>query len=380
MKFLFNKITSKRYFLTLLLFIFINYLFIEKYLSRLNVIPSIVFFGIYIIGIFIIFYVFKKFNVFQKKYIFWVSCLIIFIATIFINNYVDGFKLNTDRWSSTHFAIKALLNGNYPYFATDHLNGRTSNLPFLIFINIPFYFLGDVGYLQSFTLLIFFYFLNIYIDNIKLKIFSLILLVTSLPFWWEIYCKSDILSNSILLIITTFYLFHYKKNKTNIFFVGIIFSFMIMTRLVSLIPFFLAFSTHFFTMNIRKKISFILIVMLIISISFGIVFMNAKNIEMIKHYNPFELQNRQIPFYLSLIFIIVPIIYSFFIKNIKALIYNCIFFLSIPILTSFLWRVIIHGWNNSLYNSYTDISYFNLLLPFIVFILAYDFKSILDNK
>ena len=108
--------------------------------------------------------------------------------------------------------------------------------------------------------------------------------------------------------------------------------------------------------------------------------MNAKNIEMIKHYNPFELQNRQIPFYLSLIFIIVPIIYSFFIKNIKALIYNCIFFLSIPILTSFLWRVIIHGWNNSLYNSYTDISYFNLLLPFIVFILAYDFKSILDNK
>ena len=153
-----------------------------------------------------------------------------------------------------------------------------------------------------------------------------------------------------------------------------------MTRLVSLIPFFLAFSTHFFTMNIRKKISFILIVMLIISISFGIVFMNAKNIEMIKHYNPFELQNRQIPFYLSLIFIIVPIIYSFFIKNIKALIYNCIFFLSIPILTSFLWRVIIHGWNNSLYNSYTDISYFNLLLPFIVFILAYDFKSILDNK
>ena len=93
MKFLFNKITSKRYFLTLLLFIFINYLFIEKYLSRLNIIPSIVFFGIYIIGIFIIFYVFKKFNVFQKKYIFWVSCLIIFIATIFINNYVDGFKM-----------------------------------------------------------------------------------------------------------------------------------------------------------------------------------------------------------------------------------------------------------------------------------------------
>lgn len=84
---------------------------------------------------------------------FYIITSLFFTLTIFINNSVDGELLHVDRWSAMHVGIEALLNGEYPYTAVDHLGGRTSNLPALLFLGIPFYLLGDVGYLQSFTFL-----------------------------------------------------------------------------------------------------------------------------------------------------------------------------------------------------------------------------------
>ncbi|MDP5043442.1 MAG: hypothetical protein NWQ06_00515, partial [Leeuwenhoekiella sp.] len=71
--------------------------------------------------------------------IFYGLVVLFFGITIYINLKVNGYALHIDRWSAMTEGIAALLNGNYPYSALDHLGGRTSNLPTLFLIGLPFY-------------------------------------------------------------------------------------------------------------------------------------------------------------------------------------------------------------------------------------------------
>ncbi|MDP5045194.1 MAG: hypothetical protein NWQ06_09475, partial [Leeuwenhoekiella sp.] len=109
--------------------------------------------------------------------------------------------------------IAALLNGNYPYSALDHLGGKTSNLPTLFLIGLPFYLLGDVGLLQSFTFLVFAGIIDKLIKSPAIRIVSLLLLMSSLWYLYEIVVKSDLVSNTILVIASLVYLFKLINNE-----------------------------------------------------------------------------------------------------------------------------------------------------------------------
>ena len=139
-------------FLLAFIYISINGLFVLKYLKRIPSINEWVVFFIYLL-FWVIF--FKNYysitRYLNRKLLFYGAVLLFFSFTLLINSYVDGNTLNIDRWSAMEVGIEALLNNEYPYSAIDHLGGRTSNLPTLLFLGIPFYLIGDVGYLQSFT-------------------------------------------------------------------------------------------------------------------------------------------------------------------------------------------------------------------------------------
>ncbi|PQB07979.1 hypothetical protein BST83_13090 [Polaribacter filamentus] len=48
---------------------------------------------------------------------------------------------------------------NYPYAVLDNLGNTTSNFPGLFYLGTPFYLRGDVGFLQPFDFLFFYYLL-----------------------------------------------------------------------------------------------------------------------------------------------------------------------------------------------------------------------------
>ena len=218
MHFIFQILAKSKKIMPIFLFLCINLLFIDKYASRQQYIPTFFIAVLFILAVIFVVKILPLIKIPNKFYkiTFFVIAAIFFILSIFINNHVDGYTLNTDRWSSTHFAIKALLNGEYPYSATDHLNGRTSNLPMLLFINIPFYQLGDVGYFQSFSFLIFVYIIYKYIDHYKKRNIALLLIIISAAYYWEIFAKSDLLSNSIFLLFGVLYLSEKEHFKTNL--------------------------------------------------------------------------------------------------------------------------------------------------------------------
>lgn len=280
--------------------------------------------------------------------------------------------------------IKALFHNEYPYSALDHLKGQTSNLPALIFLGIPFYLIGDVGYLQSFTFIIFLIIISIYFKSYKIRFSALLLIIFSSTYCYDIYVKSDIISNFILLL--TFVVLSEKyfksESKKSIIINSLGSALLLMTRLVTVIPLTLALLKRFLNFKTKNKALFLLTFLLITIISFFIVFKNFGSLNNFMRYNPFYLQNSQLPFSLSLFCIFLSISYSFYVKSFNGLIKACTLILLITVLLSLIAKTIeFKGLQNSILNSRFDISYFNFVSPFLIFYITLIYDKInLNNK
>ena len=73
-------------------------------------------------------------------------------------------------------------------------------------------------------------------------------------------------------------------------------------------------------------------------------------------------------------------IYSFRTKDIKSIIYLTIIFLLLPISIAFFISITYSGFTASLFESSFDISYFNMVLPFLLLSLIFDYKILLPTK
>ena len=216
-------------------------------------------------------------------------------------------------------------------------------------------------------------YLNTYQERVK----ALLLILISVSYYWEIYAKSDLLSNSIFLFLGILY-FNKKEHfetQTSIIKAGFITISLLFSRLFTLIPLILVLSKKFIIWDFRKKTTFSITILAVASICLYIVLHAVPNLNTLLKDNPLELQNRQNPLLLSIIFITIPLIYSQYIKSEIGLLYSSIFFLSIPILSSFLIRLTKMGWQETIYESGTDISYFNILLPLVIFAIALNPKK-----
>lgn len=362
-----------------ILYIFINAIFVFKYASRQNhfdVYVVTLLYTSFLIGL-ITLLIKTNFDKIIYKNSFYILSVIFFIFTIWLNIKVDGNDLIVDRWSAMEVGIKSLLDNVYPFSAVDHLNNMTSNLPTLIFLGMPFYSLGDVGYLQPFSFLIFVFLIHNSFSNNKTRIFGLLLLMSSVSYGWEIYAKSDLMSNFIILLL--FIVLVQKrfdsKKKCHLILTAVVSASLLLTRIIAVIPLSLLLFNFFLKLAFKKKVVFIISGVLSVLILFAITFKNYGTIENFKSYNPFELQNNQLPLIISFATIFLPFLYSFYVKNLESLIKLSVVFLSIPIFLSFAFRMYENGVYNSILNSEYDISYFNILTPFLIFHLTIRFNQ-----
>lgn len=374
---------TQRLFLTYLAFIFINTIFIFKYTEKIDVINEFIITFIYLSILLIMGFVYVRLDLknYYKPLFLFISILF-FVFTIYLNIKIDGNTLMVDRWSAMEVGIEALLNGAYPYSATDHLNGRTSNLPTLLFIGIPFYLLGNIGFLQSFAFLLFLYAIFKVFDNYKDRLFCITLLILSPSYLWEIYVKSDLMSNFIIILLAVILIEKKisQKIKINPISTSFLFTALIMTRVTAIIPISLLFFKHFYKYSLQKKIIFTLISFATIIVFMYLCFNKVSSLEHFYKHNPFELQNRQLPSIISFILILIPTLYSFRVKNLKAILFWIFIFLLLPVLIGFLISIFKHGFSLSLFGSYFDISYFNMVLPFLLLSLVFEYKTLFKTK
>lgn len=350
-----------------LIYIIVNSLFVLKYGEKYGI--SLL--GLYVVGIVSIGILYCKveFKDFFYKYLFWILVFLFFTVSVYLNYKVDGYSLNVDRWSAMEVGIKAMLSGEYPYNIPDHMGRESSNLPMLIILGIPFYLIfGSVGYLQSFIFLFFSYLIVKVFKNYKERLALLIILFLSPSYLWEVYVKSDMFSNFVVVLGFIFLMWNnfIKENKLKLGWASVLTGLVFLTRLSAVIPIILLLFKKFYQFSIKEKINFALIFTLTLSGVLYLFFHNASSFDLIFEHNPLTIQGAKQPLILSLSYIILALILSFKIKSFSDVIYWAGVLLFICVFAPFVMFLVQYGYDDVVINSSFDLSFFNMSMPFVL--------------
>lgn len=354
------------------LFLLINLLFLYKYSIRQDYISPYLILLIYtVISVLVLRKNIFDFAFFQKiklQAVYFITVITLVLIVFFIVYNVDGNLLKVDRWSAMHVGIKSILKGEYPYTAKDHMNQYTSNLPGLFIIGLPFYLLGNVGYLQVFTNLLMFYTIRNYFE-IKKSLYYILLLVISPAYWWEIFCLSDLISNVFLVLC--FLIFH-NQNYSNEKYrkpilLGSILAFFTLTRGILLVPIALYFFHDFWKTTKITKAKFIISGLVVFGLLILMAFYNCPDLQTLKEYNPLKTQTRQLPNGIVIICLLLPFFVSHKIKNFyNDFLKATVFLLILPVVIAFFIEMNKDSLYIILTEKFFDLSYLSMVFPFMI--------------
>lgn len=347
-----------------LIYIFINLLFITKYGLRYLSLSSVILIClVYTLFIVFGFRAIKRLNVILLGSI----LFILFLFILVIQNRIDPYSIQVDRWSAIHNFIYNLFHGVYPYAAQTHLGGYGSPFPVWQLFHIPFYLLGNVGLSITFTTLIFNYVVYVVFDK-KTACYSFFLLLLSPAFVYEVLVRSDLITNFLLVasIILLLRKYHVTINSHYLG-LAILCGLIMSTRLSALIPFLIYYFYEYIHAKWSIKICFPIIVLLVFAISFLPFLLWDGEMLLFFEYNPFILQSRQGNLLDFIIFIPIGILLSLNWKdNIGTYMLYTASLLLLLVVVTFVHNMYINDNWDKLFQSAYDITYFNMSLPFII--------------
>ncbi len=357
------------------LFLFINILFIAKYSVRsgLNLFISVSTYSTFLLIIWL--YISKNKNLRlarNPKTHYFLAVSLIFVGIIILHQIINPYSLQVDRWSAINNFLQNLFNGIYPYSARTHLGGYGSPFPVWQAFHIPFYLIGNVGLGMLFSVILLSFFLVWFFnDYLKAYIFFILMLISP-AFWYEVAVRSDLIYNFILCFIAIGFIYKKKYSiQQQALGLGILCGLFLSTRFSIVIPFAIYLFPDFVRAGIKQKIIFACVAILVFIISFLPFVFWSNNTLFFFEYNPFVLQTRQGSLLEVLIISILGIYLS---TKWKKNISNCFEYIAICIVTlvtiTFAHRIISDHFVNGLFDSAYDITYFNMALPFVIYVLA----------
>lgn len=360
-----KSLTSR---IILCLYVFINALFVDKYISRITSHHWLIAIA-YLIGVCaVILGINWLLN--NKKFstkCFWGILIFFPIIAIGIQYAIDPLSIQVDRWSAIHNFLSGMLQGLYPYGQQTHLGGYGSPFPVWQLLHLPFYIVGNVG-LSIIVVTILFLWTLYRLYPKKVAIAASVLLCISPAFWYEVAVRSDLITNIMLSAIIVEWLVH-KNIKLNDhwIWIGCIVGLTLSTRFVAVIPICVIYGYEFLQMNWKKQSLFIFIVISIFALTMlPFVFWKGSTL-LFFDYNPFVLQTRQGSWFVFLIFSIIAIGGTIWMRGRIAHRWIVTVFLLTSLVTmAFVEKMWQQNLWNGLYTSAFDITYLSIALPFYI--------------
>lgn len=352
----------------LCLYVFINALFVDKYISRITSHHWLIAIA-YMIGVCAVIWGInwllnnKKFS----TKCFWGILIFFPIIAIGIQYAIDPLSIQVDRWSAIHNFLSGMLQGLYPYGQQTHLGGYGSPFPVWQLLHLPFYIVGNVG-LSIIVVTILFLWTLYRLYPKKVAIAASVLLCISPAFWYEVAVRSDLITNIMLSAIIVEWLVH-KNIKLNDhwIWIGCIVGLTLSTRFVAVIPICVIYGYEFLQMNWKKQSLFIFIVISIFALTMlPFVFWKGSTL-LFFDYNPFVLQTRQGSWFVFLIFSIIAIGGTIWMRGRIAHRWIVTGILLTSLVTmAFVEKMWQQNLWNGLYTSAFDITYLSIALPFYI--------------
>jgi hypothetical protein len=359
--------------ISLILILIINIIFLIKYVERVTnyyiTISLIISIGYYLI------YHFRNIlntKVNFKRILFFVLIFCYIILSLFLFDLIPQSTLNVDRYSVINSFWDSFLNSDYAYAAKSHQGNFPGPMPFYFLLAFPFYLTGELGYFSLFGLIIFAVLLKYSKVNINNQITGILLITLSAFYLWETISRSNIFLNSSLILLSILFFINSlnMNRKKHIMIHGIIIGLLLSTRNVLILPYIVLF-IYLLKNKIYNLIDFLKISVIIL-ITFTITFLPfvINHFQSFLEINPFIIQSSILmPSWLSFVCIIMTSISFFLIKQKDEIFFFSGIFLFLTILIYFFYLILIHGFQNTLFGSIADISYFILCVPFLLYFL-----------
>lgn len=356
----------------LLIFIFVNFLFITKYTARHTQYYALIATVVTVFQLLI--WLKKEYLLKISKYltsidIFLIIAFITVCSILFLK--IPVLSLNVDRATVISSFWDNYFANEYVYFAKSHQNNPPGPMPFYYIIALPFYLIGELGYFSLTGIIVFYFVIRLNITPRHYKTTALLLILTSFFYMWEVICRSNILINGTLILISLVYFFTQKKHNSKfIVITGILCGLFISTRNVYVIPYIIAFM---FTLR-NKQITITqffyvgCIAVLVFALTFLPFVVNYWN-EFLS-INPFIVQGDHLmPFKYTLIFIALAFVAPFIARTTMDVYFYSTIVLFVTILGYFIYHIATSGFNETFHGSRADVSYFILCIPFALYYL-----------
>lgn len=351
------------------IFVFINLVFFIKYLERVTeyyLILSFILCSFY----FIVWNLRTKINKYRIKSIHnWAFILTLTLISIVLFYKIDVNTLRVDRWSVITSFWDNYFNNDYVYYAISHMGSYPGPMPFYFILALPFYLIGELGFLTIIGIILFY---NILKKEIKSesKLFIGLLIITSSVFiFWEIVCRSNLFFNGVLILYVVKRFLDTKTfNRKEILITSCLFGLTLSTRNVYAIPFIIAFcySLRIKSISIKQIMSIGIISATIFVLTFLPFIWN--HFDDFTQMNPFLIQSSFLmPFEFTIPFIIMAFLISFLCKTKNDVYYYSGITLFSTIVGYYLYYFSIVGFEKTFFGSKADISYFILSTPFLIY-------------
>ena len=355
----------------LTMYLLINSLFLLKYVSRSSFPEwaSVVVYSLFIISLVSMFRLLPE--RFFKPLYFTVAAGML-AGILLLHRTIDPLTVQVDRWSAIDHFLERMLKGEYPYMAQTHLGGYGSPFPFWNLFHLPYYLLGDVAIVMLAVLIALIFSLKRITENYTGAALFLVLLAVSPAFWYEVAVRSDLLYNFLLcfLIITWWY-----RRGINIgnslWTTALVSGLMLSTRLSIVIPFFLYLFPGFILAGWKQRLLFTGIAALCFLLTFLPFMVWDLNQLVFFEYNPFVLQTRQGSPLELLVLAALLVPFSLLWKG-NTVRYATFTYLTIVVFVSvtFIHRMFTDNFESELFSSRYDITYFNMSLPFVLWVIS----------
>jgi len=345
-------------------------IFVFKYGARIvnniNIIYLIVM--IYII-IYMTFFIFVwQFDLSQYSWtrntppLFAVFTTLIIGATIIVTVLPDVSRVS--RFSAIIEWIERLLAGQFPWGSQTQFN--PSGLPFLFIVAMPFYYVGNIGYLEIIGVILFCIVLVQFYKQPHTRVVTTLALVLLPSFYYELLVRSELFFNMILIMaLIALSERHLDASKLNIWFFGLatLFGLGLSTRtIVGLV--YAGYYAYKFHRHIWHGILFSGFTLII----FGFTLMPfiVWNAQSFFKEGPFSVQMGYLPAYITVIFMIIAAISGWNTSHIKDVFFYVGLLLFGIVVIAFLPAAVRLGISTTILKDGFDITYFIFCTPFLL--------------
>lgn len=373
--FVYRYYVEKKLSIVEVMFIMVNVLFVAKYSARVSenvalgatLLAALLYYMVLRLGIPFYIYIYRvgEQRGWANKVIF-VACLFAVIGMIVIQNVIDPYSIQVDRWSALHFPIQNLLSGYYPYTAQTHLGGNASPFPVWQILHIPFYLLGNVG-LSVFAAMSLFVWSCYKVQGRESALIVTLLMCSSVAVWYEVVVRSDLVTNFLFLAAIINLVFSYLNQhwvEEKCWLIACMVGLLACTRLLVMIPITVLLLPYFIRMSWRRQVTTALLAAFVFALTF-VPFALWNWQEFFYFQNtPWALQTRQGNLSDFCLFVPLAIYLAMNHKAVAARYYrNSALMLVVFISVSFVHNMYL-GENWNLFSSRYDITYFSAVLPF----------------